>query len=149
SFLATPTDHFLIPGSDFHLLATSPAIDAGVGIAAGAPSFDLDGNPRPVGAGVDLGAYERQLLHCGDGNVDPGEQCGEPGLGCADACTTCVQCICALKPTTCGDGVVCGAEQCEQDADCAGGLVCRGCQCVNAPVCGSGIVLAHPRQNLR
>src|SRR5262249_52683079 len=51
SFVATPTDHFLVPGTDFHLLATSPAIDAGT--AAGAPSTDLDGNPRPVGAGVD------------------------------------------------------------------------------------------------
>jgi hypothetical protein len=147
SFLATPTDNFLVPGSDFHLLASSPAVDTGT--SAGAPSSDLEGNPRPVGAGYDMGAYERQLLHCGDGNVDPGEQCGEPGLSCTDPCTTCVQCICAAKPVTCGDGAVCGSEQCEQDADCGGGLVCQGCECVNPPACQSGIGLGNPRQTLR
>lgn len=147
SFVATPDQHFLVPGSDFHLLATSPAVDAGT--ATGAPSSDLDGNPRPVGAAVDVGAYERQLLHCGDGNVDPGEQCGEPGLLCADACTTCIQCICAATAPVCGDGIVCGAETCEQDADCTGGQVCQGCQCRNAPVCASGIALAKTRTTLR
>src|SRR6185503_8233789 len=103
SFVATPAQNFVAPGSDFHLLATSPAIDAGE--AAFAPPTDIAGDPRPVGAGVDLGAYERQLLECGDGGADPGEQCGEPGLSCANACTSCVQCVCALQPTTCGDGM--------------------------------------------
>src|SRR5206468_9648869 len=84
SFVAVPVDLFLTPGADFHLRDGSPAIDSGT--SANAPSFDLDGNPRPVGAGYDVGAYERQLLHCGDGTVDPGEQCGEPGLTCADSC---------------------------------------------------------------
>jgi hypothetical protein len=147
SFVATPAQHFLVPGTDFHLLDTSPALDAGT--AAGAPAADLDGNPRPVGAGFDLGAYERQLLECGDGGIDPGEQCGEPGLACSDPCTPCVQCICAATPTTCGDGQVCGSEACEDDGDCGGGLVCQGCQCVNPPVCASGIVLARPRLALR
>jgi len=147
SFVATPAQHFLVPGGDFRLLATSPAVDAGT--AAGAPAADLDGNPRPVGAAVDLGAYERQLLECGDGGVDPGEQCGEPGLGCADGCTTCVQCICAATPGTCGDGIVCGGEACEDDADCSGGRVCQGCQCVNPPACASGTALVKPRQTLR
>jgi hypothetical protein len=147
SFVATPAQHFLVPGSDFRLLAASPAVDAGT--ALGAPSFDLAGGPRPVGAGVDIGAYELQLLECGDGGVDAGEQCGEPGLGCADACTTCVQCICAATSPVCGDGIVCGAETCEQDADCAAGQRCQSCQCVNPSPCTSGIVLAKPRQTLR
>ncbi len=43
-------------GHDLHLMENSPAIDAGT--AAGAPAFDLDGNPRPNGAGIDMGAYE-------------------------------------------------------------------------------------------
>jgi hypothetical protein len=147
SFVATPAENFLVPGSDFHLLATSPAVDAGTPV--GAPASDLEGNPRPVGAGFDMGAYELQLLHCGDGTADPGEQCGEPGLGCTDPCTTCVQCTCAATPAVCGDGVVCGGEACERDADCGAGLLCRGCQCVNAPVCASGIVLQRARQTLR
>jgi Right handed beta helix region len=147
SFVATPAQHFLVPGSDFHLLDTSPAIDAGT--PAGAPPADLEGNPRPVGGGFDLGAYERQLLECGDGGIDPGEQCGEPGLACSDPCTTCIQCICAATAATCGDGLVCGTEACEHDADCGAGLVCQGCQCVNPSACGSGIVLGRPRLSLR
>ncbi|MGB9594442.1 MAG: right-handed parallel beta-helix repeat-containing protein, partial [Anaerolineae bacterium] len=43
---------------DYHLLPDSPALDAGT--ATGAPSDDLDGNPRPSGSAPDLGAYERQ-----------------------------------------------------------------------------------------
>src|SRR5439155_3116812 len=74
SFVATPADLFVAPGSDFHLLATSPAIDHGT--ATQASGVDLEGNPRPVGAGIDVGAYEAQLSTCGDGTVDPGEQCG-------------------------------------------------------------------------
>ncbi|MBX2893172.1 MAG: right-handed parallel beta-helix repeat-containing protein [Saprospiraceae bacterium] len=41
---------------DLHLTAGSPAIDAGT--ATGAPATDLDGNPRPFGAGYEMGAYE-------------------------------------------------------------------------------------------
>jgi len=57
SFLAAPADHFVTPGSDFHLLATSPAVDTGT--TNEAPATDLEGNPRPQGAHVDMGAYER------------------------------------------------------------------------------------------
>ena len=41
---------------DFHLQATSPAIDAGTN--AFAPADDLDGVTRPVGVTVDIGPYE-------------------------------------------------------------------------------------------
>jgi hypothetical protein len=41
---------------DLHLLISSPAIDRGSPI--GAPAVDLDRNPRPAGAAVDIGAYE-------------------------------------------------------------------------------------------
>ncbi len=43
-------------GGDFHLSATSPAIDAGVNTDL-APT-DLDGNSRSMGNSVDAGAYE-------------------------------------------------------------------------------------------
>ncbi len=41
---------------DYHLIATSPAIDAGSG--DGAPSIDKDGVSRPQGNGFDIGCYE-------------------------------------------------------------------------------------------
>jgi parallel beta-helix repeat protein len=62
SILATQAVVFKNPANnDFHLLATSPAID--VGTATNAPSTDLDGNPRPSGNGYDIGAYELQGTH--------------------------------------------------------------------------------------
>ncbi|MBS1974419.1 MAG: hypothetical protein JST13_08705 [Bacteroidetes bacterium] len=42
---------------DFHLKTGSPAID--YGIATGY-AYDLDGNPRLIGAATDLGCYEKQ-----------------------------------------------------------------------------------------
>jgi hypothetical protein len=44
--------------SDFHLMPDSPCINSGE--TDGASSTDLDGNPRPSGAGIDMGAYEFQ-----------------------------------------------------------------------------------------
>jgi hypothetical protein len=43
-------------GSDFHLGPGSAAIDTGS--PEGAPALDMDGYPRPQGAGYDMGAYE-------------------------------------------------------------------------------------------
>jgi len=55
---------FVSPGTDFHLVLSSPAVDSGDNGVVGLPATDLDGNPRiqdathkgyPV---VDIGAYE-------------------------------------------------------------------------------------------
>ena len=43
---------------DYHLRGASPSIDAGDSIALGLTPFDLDGNPRIVGAAIDQGVYE-------------------------------------------------------------------------------------------
>ncbi len=43
---------------DYRLRADSPAIDGGVSWSG--MTSDLDGNPRPVGGGPDLGAFENQ-----------------------------------------------------------------------------------------
>ena len=139
SIVATPAQLFVVATSDFHLSDTSPALDTGT--SANAPSVDVEGSPRPVGAGYDIGAYERQLLSCNNGVADPGEQCGEPGLTCADPCTSCSSCSCVPNLQVCGDSLVCGSEQCESDGDCSGGLTCSACQCVNPPLCGSGITI--------
>lgn len=45
-------------GGNYRLEACSPAVDAGT--TTGAPVEDLDENPRPVNAGIDMGAYEYQ-----------------------------------------------------------------------------------------
>jgi len=47
-FVASPTD--------LHLSSKSLCIDRGT--SEGAPTTDGDGNPRPAGAGFDIGAYE-------------------------------------------------------------------------------------------
>ncbi|MBN1475766.1 choice-of-anchor D domain-containing protein, partial [Candidatus Sumerlaeota bacterium] len=43
---------------DYHLDLGSAAIDTGT--AAGAPADDIEGTPRPLGLGVDLGIYEAE-----------------------------------------------------------------------------------------
>ena len=41
---------------DYRLLPESPCIDTGS--SEDSPAYDIEGNPRPQGAGVDMGAYE-------------------------------------------------------------------------------------------
>lgn len=45
---------------NFHLQATSPAIDAGTSAVNTIVPKDFDGNPRTVGEGFDIGVYEYQ-----------------------------------------------------------------------------------------
>lgn len=57
SLLATPDQLFVDwTNDDYHLSASSPAIDSGTSTSA--PPRDLEGNARPVGGGFDAGAYE-------------------------------------------------------------------------------------------
>lgn len=100
SLPASPEALFLVPGADFRLLPGAPAVDAGV--AAGAPATDLDGAPRPVGDGFDIGAYELQLPDCGDGDLDPGEACEETAQ--CGAGEICLGCTC-IAPPLCASGV--------------------------------------------
>jgi predicted outer membrane repeat protein len=43
---------------DYHLTTTSPCIDTGLGAFPGLPTSDLDGEERPGGDGMDMGADE-------------------------------------------------------------------------------------------
>jgi hypothetical protein len=45
-----------VVASDYHLSATSPAIDNGMPVTD--VTTDIEGNPRPQGSGWDIGAYE-------------------------------------------------------------------------------------------
>ena len=62
-------DPLFVSGSDYHLQAGSPAIDAGTN-AAGTVDDDLDGTARPSGSGWDMGCYELPGLYYvrSDGN---------------------------------------------------------------------------------
>ena len=55
SFVADPATLFA-GTNDYHLSATSPAVDAGSPL--GAPNADIEGNGRPSGSAYDIGAYE-------------------------------------------------------------------------------------------
>jgi len=93
----------VLPGDpwDFRLREGSPALDSGD--AGDAPPHDIDGNARPCGGGIDMGAHER----CGDipeaifrrGHADPAGSLdisdaisilrflfsGDAEIGCLDA----------------------------------------------------------------
>jgi cysteine-rich repeat protein len=45
-----------------------------------------------------LPKYLCRLAHCNNGNIDPREQCGEPGLPTCPAGTTCDTCTCVSNP---------------------------------------------------
>ncbi|MDQ1333381.1 MAG: putative pectate lyase [Thermodesulfobacteriota bacterium] len=62
SLSQTAGQNFVSPGSDYHLLATTLAIDAGSPLPE--ITDDLDGNARPQGAGYDIGAYEFVAPSC-------------------------------------------------------------------------------------
>jgi hypothetical protein len=57
--LADPANH------NYHLLEGSPAVDTGS--AVDAPSDDFDGQPRPQGQAIDIGAFEHGSLIFADG----------------------------------------------------------------------------------
>jgi len=107
----------LAPASaDFHLRATSPAVNRGdPTFVPGAGETDLDGAPRVSGGRVDLGADEAT---CGNGTTDPGETCDDGDLvdcdGCDSNCT---------PSAACGNGITCAPEQCD-DGDIAAGDCC-------------------------
>ena len=71
--------------------------------------------------------------HCGDGNVDAGEECDDANDDPTDGCSACLAAIC-------GDGVVrVGAEECDDANDDATDACVPGCLLAT---CGDGFVRA-------
>ncbi|UQA54995.1 DUF4215 domain-containing protein [Polyangium aurulentum] len=120
---------------------TSQTIDTGTSV--GAPTKDIEGNPRPVdgdginGVAFDMGAYEYAIASvCGDGTLGAGEACddgaqnGQYGKCKAD---------CTGPGAYCGDGVKNGPEGCD-DGNANNNDACLA-TCV-AATCGDGFVQA-------
>lgn len=72
-------DPLFVGAGDYHLSPASPCIDAG--LAVGVYS-DVDGELRPQGCGIDIGADENTVCYDCDGDHYPDEACG--GGDCED-----------------------------------------------------------------
>jgi cysteine-rich repeat protein len=152
------------------LACSTHALDpnAGTGGAGGGAesggSGGLDGGPSRIDApGIE--AFPPHV--CGNGFLDPGEQCDDGNQVAGDGCTplcqldcylsTCAVCgtagPCQVPPAVCGDGRLSGAEICDDhnaqsgdgcSSDCTAvetGWVCPvpGRRCF--PICGDGRVV--------
>ncbi len=93
-------------------------------------NVDERGFAKPI-ARCDSGAIETT---CGDGTLDPGEQCDDGNSVDNDACpNTC-------KSPSCGDGSIDGSEQCDNGSANSNTSDCLA-SCVSA-TCGDGFVWA-------
>jgi cysteine-rich repeat protein len=133
---------------DFHIAISSPAVNAGnPAFSPDVSETDLDGQPRKIGAAVDIGADEGT---CGNGGIpDPGEACDDGNTSNCDGCDN----DCTLS-SACGNGVTCSGfgEACDDgnviDGDCcssscnfeaAGGSCSDHDACTTADACdGAG-----------
>ncbi len=129
---------------DYHLLSSSPCIDAGTDVEA--PATDREETPRPLdgdgvsGAAWDLGAYEYRPTSCGDGLVDPPEVCDESALnGTYGHCDA----TCTGLGRHCGDALVDAPEECD-DGNASSTDDCLD-TCMTAS-CGDGFIHAGGEQ---
>ncbi|MFA4874755.1 MAG: hypothetical protein WC690_05385, partial [bacterium] len=84
-----------------------------------APPIEKQGE-EPVRYRTDL-----PLKLCGNGQIDPGENCGEPGLQNCFPGTVCADCRCSI----CGNGYIDPGEECDVNHPCAGSSHCDMSQC--------------------
>ncbi len=137
-----------------HALLTSPVVSPAIDTANSAGCFTNDANtagaltrdqrnsPRPIDGGptgpsparCDIGAFE--LGGCGDGFLDPSEECDDGNTTDGDGCSA----TCTIE--ACGDGILQGTEECD-DGNTVDGDGCSA-NCTNevVPGCGDGILQA-------
>jgi len=71
---------------------------------------------------------------CGNGILEPGEQCGDGDQVCEGG-ERCENCKC-IPPSRCGDGVLDEGEECEEDSDCEVEEQCtKDCICKEPQEC--------------
>ena len=136
-------DYFASPENfSFDHVSGSPAID--FGISTDAPDFDLRGDVRPRGNGVDAGCYESgfsgEILveTCEDGlkNQD------EIGVDCGGVCpTSCNEVTCfGLEGDVCSDGEYCPGNSLEvSNSDRCCDVACEVGDWPSCDNCGDGL----------
>ncbi len=78
------------------------------------------------------GSVSPQEAVCGDGELDPGEQCDDGNVTSADGCSA----TCAIE-MSCGNALLEGTEQCD-DGDTTDGDGCSA-TCMLEMTCGNGV----------
>jgi hypothetical protein len=128
---------FVAPPFDLHLRAGSAAVDSGSPDLA--PPLDVEGIPRPQGAGFDLGAYERftATLSIGDATVVEGD------VGSANAVFGVSLSLATSQAVTVNFATADGTASAGIDYSAASGLVTfppgSTLQTVNVPVIGDHV----------
>lgn len=118
--------------------ALSPSTDPTVVQAMPAIAGTPDGRAAVVWRETRVGTVDvllRQLMRCGNGNIDPGEDCDDGNTVAGDCCSA----TCAFEPEkqSCDDGLFCTLDStCSQGAcgagqprDCSDGNACTADRC--------------------
>lgn len=136
---------------------TSPARNAGNPSLPGSggaacAAVDQRSATRPQGTACDIGACE-ELVLCGNGVSDPGEQCDDGNTNDKDACTgACTTAVCgdSLVRTgveECDDGATPGGDGCEPDCTLTASVVSAAVgagQSVTTDTDGNGATPSNP-----
>jgi cysteine-rich repeat protein len=79
------------------------------------------------------------VAECGNGVVDPGEECNEPGLTCGsgESCNN-ATCSCVYSPV-CGNGILDPGEECD-DGNNSNNDGCFNDCTLYVPACGNGTI---------
>jgi cysteine-rich repeat protein len=105
-------------------------------LSPGLPNVNLVFGPtvsNQIRSTVEAASCLTPATSCGDGVLDPNEQCDDGNNVSGDGCSA----ACELE-TTCGDGVIGAGEQCD-DGNTTSGDGCSA-TCQLETVCGNGIV---------